>query len=160
VVAGRAEVLLALRWARIIPEPSPEMLALARRFADHAGLVIEQGERRRAEEVGQVARARAERLAGDLAQLHALATALGAASRAAARGSLAAERVLAMPGAAHATVFAVGGGRRLEPLASVSSQAALAREGGDATDEATSADHGDEVVPVAPAWPDESTGSS
>ena len=77
VVAGRAEVLLALRWARVIPEPSPELLALARRFADHAGLVIEQGERRRAEEIGQVARARAERLAGDLAQLHSLATALG-----------------------------------------------------------------------------------
>ena len=105
-------MLLALRWARIIPEPSPEMLALARRFADHAGLVIEQGERRRAEEIGQVARARAERLAGDLAQLHSLATALGAASTAAEVASLVAERVLAMTGAAEAAVFDVVGGRR------------------------------------------------
>jgi GAF domain-containing protein/anti-sigma regulatory factor (Ser/Thr protein kinase) len=160
VVAGRAEVLLALRWARIIPEPSAEMLALARRFADHAGLVIEQGERRRAEEIGQIARARAERLAGDLAQLHSLATALGAASTAAEVASLVAERVLAMTGAAEAAVFDVVGGGALELLASVSSDAALARAGDETPAGTALADNGEEVVPVAPTWPEDASGSS
>jgi GAF domain-containing protein/anti-sigma regulatory factor (Ser/Thr protein kinase) len=159
VVAGRAEVLLALRWGRIIPEPSSEFLALARRFADHAGLVIEQGERRRAEEIGQIARARAERLAGDLAQLHSLATALGAASTASEVASLVAERVLAMTGAAEAAVFDVVGGRRLELLASVASDAALARADDDAPSHAAIED-GDAVVPLAPTWPEDATGSS
>ena len=156
VVGGRAEVLLALRWARIIPEPSPEMLALARRFADHAGLVIEQGERRRAEEVGQAARARAERLAGDLAQLHSLAMALGAASTASEAASLVAERVLAMTGAAEAAVFDVVDGRRRDLLASVSSDAALARGDDLAPGAPAVADEGEDDVPVLPTWPDES----
>ncbi len=156
VVGGRAEVLLALRWARIIPEPSPEMLALARRFADHAGLVIEQGERRRAEEVGQAARERAERLAGDLAQLHSLATALGAASTASEAASLVAERVLAMTGAAEAAVFDVMDGRRRDLLASVSSDAALARGDDLAPGAPAVADEGEDDVPVLPTWPDES----
>ena len=84
------------------------MLALVRRFADHAGLVIEQGVRRRAEETEQIARSRAERLAGDLAQLHALASSLGAASTRTEIAALVAGRVLAVAGAETVAVYDVG----------------------------------------------------
>jgi GAF domain-containing protein/anti-sigma regulatory factor (Ser/Thr protein kinase) len=130
VVAGRAELLLALRWARIVPDPSPELLALVRRFADHAGLVIEQGERRRAEATEQVARARAERLAGDLAQLHAVATSLGGASTASEVATLVAERVQAISGAETTVVYDVTAGGALAPLASTEAGWMHAREGG------------------------------
>ncbi len=119
VVGSRAELLLALRWSRMVPEPTAQLLALARRFADHAGLVVEQGERRRAEDTAQIARARAERLASDLAQLHALATALGAASTPTEVAALVAERVVAVVGAQHAAVYDVDG-ERIERLAASS----------------------------------------
>ena len=127
VVAGRAELLLALRWARVVPDPTPELLALVRRFADHAGLVIEQGERRRAEATEQIARARAERLAGDLAQLHAVATSLGAASTASEVAALVAERVQAISAAETTVVFSVTSEGDLAPLASFASDAVRAR---------------------------------
>ncbi len=148
VVAGRAELLLALRWARIVPDPSPELLALVRRFADHAGLVIEQGERRRAEATEQIARTRAERLASDLAQLHAVAISLGAASTAAEVAALAAERVQAISSADTATIFDVTAGGELVPLASYASDAARARAGGDAEQ----APSYDEAVPSSSVW--------
>jgi GAF domain-containing protein/anti-sigma regulatory factor (Ser/Thr protein kinase) len=151
VVAGRAELLLALRWSRVVPEPPPQTLALVRRFADHAGLVIEQGERRRAEATEQVARARAERLAGDLAQLHALATALGGASTASEVATLVAERVLAVSGAETTAVYDVGGDGHVGLLASVSSDAALARTGGTSP---LGPEHS-AGVPVTPVWPAE-----
>ena len=151
VVAGRAELLLALRWSRVVPEPPPQTLALVRRFADHAGLVIEQGERRRAEATEQVARARAERLAGDLAQLHALATALGGASTASEVATLVAERVLAVSGAETTAVYDVGGDGHVGLLASVSSDAALARTGGTSP---LGPEHR-AGVPVTPVWPAE-----
>jgi GAF domain-containing protein/anti-sigma regulatory factor (Ser/Thr protein kinase) len=50
VVGGRAAHVLDLAWDRIVPEPDPSFVALARRFADQAGLAIEQAERRRAQE--------------------------------------------------------------------------------------------------------------
>jgi serine phosphatase RsbU (regulator of sigma subunit)/anti-sigma regulatory factor (Ser/Thr protein kinase) len=153
VVAGRPELMLALRWSRVVPDPSPQMLALVRRFADHAGLVIEQGERRRAEETEQVARARAERLAGDLAQLHVLATALGAAATTSEVATLVAERVLAVAGADTAAVFDVGAGGRLELLASVSSDSELARQGQPA--QPLLAAHDEAAVPAAPVWSDD-----
>ena len=127
VVAGRAELLLALRWARVVPDPTPELLALVRRFADHAGLVIEQGERRRAEATEQIARARAERLAGDLAQLHAVAMSLGAALTASEVAALVAERVQAISAAETTVVFSVTSEGDLAPLASFASDAARAR---------------------------------
>ena len=92
--------------------------------------MIEQGERRRAEATEQVARARAERLAGDLAQLHALATSLGAASTPSEVATLVAERVLAVSGAETIAVYDVGRDGHAELLASVASDAALARMGG------------------------------
>lgn len=50
VIGGVAERVLVLQWERVIPDPSPSALALARRFADQAGLVLEQAERRVAQE--------------------------------------------------------------------------------------------------------------
>ena len=154
VVAGRAELLLALRWARVVPDPTPELLALVRRFADHAGLVIEQGERRRAEATEQIARARAERLAGDLAQLHAVAMSLGAASTASEVAALVAERVQAISAAETTVVFAVTSEGDLAPLAFFASDAARARSGDDA-ERVPAYDGG---VPAAPAWRDEDDG--
>ncbi|HET9243409.1 MAG TPA: SpoIIE family protein phosphatase [Gaiella sp.] len=147
VVAGRAELQLALRWSRVVDEPDAQTLALIRRFADHAGLAIEQGQRRRAEETEQIARARAERLAGDLAQLHALATALGAAATTTEVAALVAERVLAVTGATSTAVYDVGPDG-VELLASVGSEAG-GREGGGRASARTRSG----AVPRSPAWP-------
>ena len=148
VVAGRAEMLLALRWKEVIPEPTPAVLALARRFADHAGLVMEQAERRRAQATERAARARAERLAGDLAQLHVIATSLGAATEVREIAELVAERVRALSGAETAAVFDVTGPGRLHLLASAASDSAVARP---TDDLAASAGE----VPPAPVWEDD-----
>ncbi len=45
-VGGRAERVLALQWRRVLPEPSPSTIILARRFADQAGIALEHAERR------------------------------------------------------------------------------------------------------------------
>ena len=158
VVSGRPEMLLALRWARVVPEPDAQTLALVRRFADHAGLVIEQGVRRRAEETEQIARARAERLAGDLAQLHALASSLGAASTRTEIAALVAGRVLAVAGAETVAVYDVGrSGGEPELLASVASDVALARNE-DAVGPGFVAFPGDAPLPQAPRWLDDGVG--
>ena len=47
---GEVELVLIVSWRRILSEPDPAVYALARRFADQAGLALEQVERRRAEE--------------------------------------------------------------------------------------------------------------
>ncbi|HUG65078.1 MAG TPA: SpoIIE family protein phosphatase [Gaiellaceae bacterium] len=57
VIAGQAELVLSISWQVVVSEPDPATLAVVRRFADQAGLALEQLERRRAE--GQ-ALARAE----------------------------------------------------------------------------------------------------
>lgn len=62
VLGGRTERILALQWERVIPQPSPQTLALARRFADHAGLALEQAERRRAQETAARSEAETRRL--------------------------------------------------------------------------------------------------
>jgi GAF domain-containing protein/anti-sigma regulatory factor (Ser/Thr protein kinase) len=49
-----AELVLIVAWTRVLSEPDPFTLALARRFADLAGLALEQVERRRAEEEAAV----------------------------------------------------------------------------------------------------------
>ena len=49
VIGGRAERVLVLQWTTVVSEPEPGVVALARRFADQAGLAIEQAERRLAE---------------------------------------------------------------------------------------------------------------
>jgi serine phosphatase RsbU (regulator of sigma subunit)/anti-sigma regulatory factor (Ser/Thr protein kinase) len=49
VIGGETNRLLVLQWQTVIPEPGPSQILLARRFADQAGLVLEQLERRAAE---------------------------------------------------------------------------------------------------------------
>ncbi len=51
VIGGQFERILVLQWERVIPEPSPSTMAVIRRFADQAGLAIEQADRRRAQEL-------------------------------------------------------------------------------------------------------------
>ncbi len=49
VVAGSSELLLAISWRQVISEPEPATIVVVRRFADQAGLALEQLQRRRAE---------------------------------------------------------------------------------------------------------------
>ena len=46
VIGAQFDRVLVLQWERVIAEPAPSVLAVARRFADQAGLAIEQAERR------------------------------------------------------------------------------------------------------------------
>jgi serine phosphatase RsbU (regulator of sigma subunit)/anti-sigma regulatory factor (Ser/Thr protein kinase) len=49
VIAGEAELVLIVSWKTVVPGPDPSTLVLVRRFADQAGLALEQLERRRAQ---------------------------------------------------------------------------------------------------------------
>ncbi len=49
VIAGVPELVLAISWQHVISEPDTGTLAVVRRFADQAGLALEQLERRRAQ---------------------------------------------------------------------------------------------------------------
>jgi serine phosphatase RsbU (regulator of sigma subunit)/anti-sigma regulatory factor (Ser/Thr protein kinase) len=49
VIAGRPEHLIVVSWQTTVSEPDPSTIVLARRFADQAGLALEQLERRKAE---------------------------------------------------------------------------------------------------------------
>ena len=50
VIAGRSELVLSVSWQVVVSEPDPATLVVLRRFADQAGLALEQVERRRAQE--------------------------------------------------------------------------------------------------------------
>ena len=63
VIGAQFERILTLQWEHEVPEPPPSMVALARRFADQAGLAIEQVERRRAQEQTRSLQAVTEALA-------------------------------------------------------------------------------------------------
>ena len=63
VIGARFERILALQWEREIPEPDPSVIAVMRRFADQAGLAMEQAERRRAQEETRELQAVTEALA-------------------------------------------------------------------------------------------------
>src|SRR6185295_4730139 len=71
VLAGRAESILGLMWHRVVPEPQPQVLALARRFGDHAGLALEQAARRRAQDIAARNEEQARRLLSTTAALAA-----------------------------------------------------------------------------------------
>jgi len=73
VIGARAELVLAVSWQMVISEPEPSTVILMRRFADQAGLALEQLERRRAE-------AEAARRAEDTARLQAVTAALSLAA--------------------------------------------------------------------------------
>ncbi len=49
VIAGVPELVLAISWQVVISEPDTATVAVVRRFADQAGLALEQLERRRAQ---------------------------------------------------------------------------------------------------------------
>ena len=49
MIGGVSELVLAVSWQVVVSEPDPATRVLMRRFADQAGLVLEQLERRRAE---------------------------------------------------------------------------------------------------------------
>jgi serine phosphatase RsbU (regulator of sigma subunit)/anti-sigma regulatory factor (Ser/Thr protein kinase) len=49
VISGASEFVLAISWRAVVSEPDPATIAVVRRFADQAGLALEQLERRRAE---------------------------------------------------------------------------------------------------------------
>lgn len=69
---GRADRVLVLQWTTVLPAPSQSTIALARRFADQAGLALEHAERR-------VAQADAARNADETQRLLDLTAALSAA---------------------------------------------------------------------------------
>ncbi|HEU0248303.1 MAG TPA: SpoIIE family protein phosphatase [Gaiellaceae bacterium] len=73
VIGARAELVLAVSWQVVISEPEPSTVILMRRFADQAGLALEQLERRRAE-------AESARRAEDMARLQAVTAALSLAA--------------------------------------------------------------------------------
>ena len=49
VIGGSTELVLSVSWQTVVDEPDPTTIAIVRRFADQAGLALEQLERRRAE---------------------------------------------------------------------------------------------------------------
>jgi serine phosphatase RsbU (regulator of sigma subunit)/anti-sigma regulatory factor (Ser/Thr protein kinase) len=72
---GKAELVLIVSWDRVLPEPDPSVYALARRFADQAGLALEQVERRRAQEEAAGRAEETRRLQAITAALSVAATA-------------------------------------------------------------------------------------
>ena len=73
VIAGSSELVLAISWQVVVSEPDPATIAVFRRFADQAGLALEQVERREAE-------ANAARRADEMRRLHEVTAALSVAS--------------------------------------------------------------------------------
>jgi GAF domain-containing protein/anti-sigma regulatory factor (Ser/Thr protein kinase) len=73
-VGGRAERLLFFSWQHVLSEPDPSTMLLARRFSDHAGLALEQLERRQAEEEAARRALETRRLLDSTAALSAAAT--------------------------------------------------------------------------------------
>ena len=49
VISGASELVLAISWHVVVSEPDPATVAVVRRFADQAGLALEQLERQRAQ---------------------------------------------------------------------------------------------------------------
>ena len=93
MIGAEFERILALQWERVIPEPAPSVIAVARRFADQAGLAIEQAARRRAQD--------------ETRALQAVTEALSAAATPAEVGSAIVRQGVAALGARAATVYAL-----------------------------------------------------
>ena len=62
VVGGEISRVLVLQWHTVISAPGPSQSLLARRFADQAGLALEQTERRAAERAAALAAEQTKRL--------------------------------------------------------------------------------------------------
>ena len=105
VIGAQFDRILALQWERVIPEPAPSVIAVARRFADQAGLAIEQAARRRAQD--------------ETRGLQAVTEALSAAATPAEVGAAIVRQGVAALGARAATVYALSeDGEGLELVAS------------------------------------------
>lgn len=109
-IGGTAQRVLVFQWERVVAEPSPAMLLLARRLADQAGLALEHAERRLAESAEHAARTRAERMASDLAQLHVLSTRLARSFTAADIAELVTAQIVEVAGAEVGGIYLVGAG--------------------------------------------------
>jgi serine phosphatase RsbU (regulator of sigma subunit)/anti-sigma regulatory factor (Ser/Thr protein kinase) len=92
VAGGQSERVLLISWHALVSEPDPSTVLLARRFADHAGLALEQIYRREAQ--AQAAR-RAERTR----RLQQVTAALSQAATPAAVGDACLEHAMAAVGA-------------------------------------------------------------
>jgi len=76
VIGASSELILAISWKEIVSEPDPTTIVLARRFADQAGLALEQLQRRLAEAEIAAAAEAARQLQEVTAALSSSATAL------------------------------------------------------------------------------------
>jgi GAF domain-containing protein/anti-sigma regulatory factor (Ser/Thr protein kinase) len=74
VVGGHAERILFFAWQKVMSEPDASTMVLARRFSDHAGLALEQLERRQAQEEAARRALETRRLLETTAALAATAT--------------------------------------------------------------------------------------
>ena len=92
VIAGQAELVLIVSWETMISRPDASTLVLVRRFADQAGLALEQVERRRAE-------AEATRRAVEARRLHEMTAALAKAATPAQVGAVCLEHTRLAVGA-------------------------------------------------------------
>jgi serine phosphatase RsbU (regulator of sigma subunit)/anti-sigma regulatory factor (Ser/Thr protein kinase) len=111
VIGGRAEMVLILSWQSVVSEPDPSTLVLVRRFADQAGLALEQLERNRAQ-------ADAALRADETRRLQRITAALSQASTAAEVSGTCLESALAAVGADAGFVVLSGpGGTSVEMVA-------------------------------------------
>ena len=105
VIGAKFERILALQWERIVPEPSSATMAVIRRFADQAGLAIEQADRRRAQDLTRA--------------LQRVTEGLAAAATPAEVGLAIVREGVAALGAGKASVYAIGeAGETIELVAS------------------------------------------
>jgi len=105
VIGAEFDRVLVLQWERVIAEPAPSVLAVARRFADQAGLAIEQAVRRRAQEQTRA--------------LQSVTESLAAAATPADVGTAVVRQGVAALGARAATLYALSeDGESVELLAS------------------------------------------
>jgi GAF domain-containing protein/anti-sigma regulatory factor (Ser/Thr protein kinase) len=113
VIAGASELVLAISWQVVVSEPDPATIVVVRRFADQAGLALEQVERRRAE-------ADAERRADATRRLQEVTAALSAATTVLDVSTACLERALESLGAEAGFVVLTGptGSRAVELVTS------------------------------------------
>ena len=92
VIGASTELVLVVSWQTVIADPDPSTLAILRRFADQAGLALEQLDRRRAE-------AELARRAAETQRLQQVTAALSRATTPADVGDTCLEHALSAVGA-------------------------------------------------------------
>ena len=132
VIAGRAEHLIVVSWQTTVSEPDPSTIVLARRFADQAGLALEQLERRKAE-------ADATAYADETRRLQEVTSALSLAASATDVGDTCLEHALSAVGAdAGFVVVSRGPGGVLEMVSNSGYSRTSSSSGADSTSTPTS----------------------